>query len=296
MKDQRTYKIIGAAMEVHKELGYGFLEAVYQEALGREFRVQGIPNEAQPVIEILYKGEPLDKKYQPDYVCYGEVIVEIKALAELTGIEEAQLINYLKATGLKVGLLINFGGKSLEYRRFVNDPQITQITQKNSFGDKESLKSVDQHAQAEEDHVEGVRESLTSYGLQITQKNGVMDGESVKSVDQIDAALGEEGDLWKLSARMEFPGTIGVTRKLQFKRPLCLEVTFDERERKFVLELPELSIFLSAYTPEELYRAFCEDITWLWEEYGECEERDLSEDGLRLRRSILQLVETEDVP
>ena len=119
MKDQRTYKIIGAAIEVHKELGCGFLEAVYQEALGREFRVQGIPNEAQPTIQIYYKGQPLDKTYQPDFVCYGEVIVEIKALAELTGIEEAQLINYLKATGLKVGLLINFGSKSLEYKRLV---------------------------------------------------------------------------------------------------------------------------------------------------------------------------------
>jgi len=178
MKDQRTYKIIGAAMEVHKELGCGFLENVYQEALGREFSTQGIPNMAQPIVEISYKGQILDKKYQPDFVCYEEIIVEIKAISSLTGVEEAQLINYLKATGLKVGLLINFGGKSLEYRRFINDPQITQ---KNSFGDKESLKSVeDQHAQAEEDHVEGgVRESLTSYGLQITQKNGVMDGESV---------------------------------------------------------------------------------------------------------------------
>ena len=119
MRDERTYKIIGAAIEVHKELGCGFLEAVYQEALGREFVVQGIPNTAQPVIEICYKGEPLDKKYHPDYVCYGEVIVEIKAIGELSGVEEAQLINYLKATGLKVGLLINFGAKSLEHKRFV---------------------------------------------------------------------------------------------------------------------------------------------------------------------------------
>ena len=70
MKDERTYKIIGAAMEVHKELGCGFLEAVYQEALGREFSNQEIPNKAQPIIEILYKGKPLDKKYQPDFVCY----------------------------------------------------------------------------------------------------------------------------------------------------------------------------------------------------------------------------------
>ena len=119
MKDERTYKIIGCAMEVHKGLGCGFLEAVYQEALGREFLNQGIPFESQSVIEIFYKGQPLDKKYQPDFVCYNQVIVEIKAISNLSGIEEAQLINYLKATGLKVGLLLNFGSKSLEHKRLV---------------------------------------------------------------------------------------------------------------------------------------------------------------------------------
>ena len=106
-------------MEVQKELGCGFLEAVYQEALGKEFATQGIPFEAQPVIDIKYKGEPLEKKYQPDYICYDEVIIEIKAISALTGLEEAQLINYLKATGLKVGLLMNFGSKSLEHKRLV---------------------------------------------------------------------------------------------------------------------------------------------------------------------------------
>jgi len=119
MKDQRTYKIIGAALEVHKELGCGFLEAVYQEALGKEFMVQGIPFNSKPIVEIKYKGEPLDKKYQPDYICFEEVIVEIKALNELSGTEQAQLINYLKATGMKVGLLINFGSRSLQHERFV---------------------------------------------------------------------------------------------------------------------------------------------------------------------------------
>ena len=106
-------------MEVHKELGCGFLEGVYQEALGWEFGIQEVPFRPQPTIQISYKGRPLDKTYQPDFVCYEEIIVEIKALAELTGIEEAQLINYLKATGLRVGLLINFGSKSLEYKRLV---------------------------------------------------------------------------------------------------------------------------------------------------------------------------------
>ena len=119
MRDERTYKIIGAAIEVHKALGCGFLEGVYQEALGREFKVQRIPNEPQPIIEIFYKGQSLDKKYQPDFVCYNEVIVEIKAISSLTGVEEAQLINYLKATRLNVGLLINFGARSLEHKRFV---------------------------------------------------------------------------------------------------------------------------------------------------------------------------------
>ncbi len=119
MKYERTYKIIGAAMEVHKELGCGFLEAVYQEALGREFALQGIPFSSQPIVKILYRGEPLTKTYQPDFVCFGEVVVEIKAISSLSGIEEAQLINYLKATGLKVGLLLNFGAKSLEHKRFV---------------------------------------------------------------------------------------------------------------------------------------------------------------------------------
>jgi GxxExxY protein len=119
VRDEKTYKIIGAALEVHKELGCGFLEAVYQEALGKEFADQVILFKPQPIIQIAYKGKPLDKTYQPDFICFDEVIVEIKAISGLSGIEEAQLINYLKATSLKVGLLINFGAKSLEYKRLV---------------------------------------------------------------------------------------------------------------------------------------------------------------------------------
>ena len=106
-------------MEVHKELGHGFLEPVYQEALGIEFNMQKIPNEQQHAIEIMYKGKPMEKKYQPDFLCYSEIIVEIKALSGLTGNEEAQLINYIKAARLTVGLLINFGSKSLEYKRLI---------------------------------------------------------------------------------------------------------------------------------------------------------------------------------
>ena len=119
MRDDRTYKIIGAAMEVHRELGCGFLEAVYQEALENELALQNIPFQAQPLIQIFYKGRTLNKTYQPDFICFGEIILEIKALSNLTSVEESQLINYLKATNLKVGLLINFGAKSLEHKRIV---------------------------------------------------------------------------------------------------------------------------------------------------------------------------------
>jgi GxxExxY protein len=119
-KDQKTYKIIGAAMEVHKELGCGFLEPVYQEALEREFVIQRMPYKSQPVVEIEYKGKPLNKKYQPDFICFNDIIVEIKALSGLSGNEEAQLINYLKATEFEVGLLINFGKRSLEYKRLIH--------------------------------------------------------------------------------------------------------------------------------------------------------------------------------
>ena len=121
MRDSKTYNIIGAAMEVHKELGCGFLEGVYQEALEREFTSQGIPFKSQPVIKISYKGKPLNKTYQPDFICYDEVIIEIKAITNLSGIEEAQIINYLKATNKSIGLLLNFGSKSLEHKRFIYD-------------------------------------------------------------------------------------------------------------------------------------------------------------------------------
>ena len=118
-RDKKTYAIIGSAMEVHKEPGSGFLEAVYQEALEREFIYQERPHKSQPQLRIEYKGKPLKKKYEPDFICYDDVIVEIKAMDKLSGNECAQIINYLKASRLKVGLLINFGSKSLEQKRFV---------------------------------------------------------------------------------------------------------------------------------------------------------------------------------
>jgi GxxExxY protein len=119
MKDKRTFQIIGCAMEVHRELGFGFLEAVYQEALERELSAQSVVFKAQPDIQIAYKGKPLNKTYQPDFICFGEIVVEIKAISGLSSAEAAQVINYLKATGHHIGLLINFGSRSLEYKRLV---------------------------------------------------------------------------------------------------------------------------------------------------------------------------------
>ena len=117
-KDE-CYKIIGACMEVHKILGNGFLEAVYQEALAKEFGLQSIPFEREKQITISYKGDILNKQYLADFVCFDKIIVELKALSALSSEHESQLLNYLKATGFKLGLLINFGEKSLKYKRTV---------------------------------------------------------------------------------------------------------------------------------------------------------------------------------
>ena len=114
-----VYQIIGAAMEVHKELGCGFLEAVYQEALELEFMFRGIPYIREPKLNIYYKEQLLVKYYEADFICYDKIIVELKALSDLISEHESQLLNYLKATKLKVGLLVNFGKQSLEYKRMV---------------------------------------------------------------------------------------------------------------------------------------------------------------------------------
>jgi len=117
-KDE-VYNIIGAAMEVHAVLGCGFLEPVYQEALAIEMADRGIPFEQEKLIQIAYKEKVLKKQYQADFVCYDKIILELKALSALTSEHESQLLNYLKATGLKLGILINFGEKSLVYKRFI---------------------------------------------------------------------------------------------------------------------------------------------------------------------------------
>ena len=118
-KDPETYAILGAAMEVHRVLGCGFSEPAYQEALAIEFQQRGIPFRREAALEIDYKGQRLCMTYRADFNCFNRVIVELKALARLGPVEEAQLMNYLKASGMPVGLLINFGARSLESKRMV---------------------------------------------------------------------------------------------------------------------------------------------------------------------------------
>ena len=115
-----SYNIRSAIFAVHNELGNGFLERVYQDALEYEFRERGIPYEREKWIQIMYKGKPLGEPYRADFVCYDKIIVELKALSELEGVHRAQVINYLKAAKMKLGLLINFGETSAKVERILN--------------------------------------------------------------------------------------------------------------------------------------------------------------------------------
>ena len=117
-KDE-AYKIIGCAMKVHAELGCGFLEAVYQEALEIMFAKNGIPYQREPRLQIDFMGQILKKTYSPDFICYDKIIVELKAQNELIGINRAQTISYLCASKMSLGLLINFGAEHLQHERFV---------------------------------------------------------------------------------------------------------------------------------------------------------------------------------
>jgi len=117
---EEVYRIVGAAMDVWYALGRGFLEPVYQEALEIELRRRDIPFEAQKLLKIEYKGTQLKKEYVADFVCFGQIIMEIKACEGLTGRDEGQIINYMKATHIRVGLLFNFGSQAkLEWKRYV---------------------------------------------------------------------------------------------------------------------------------------------------------------------------------
>ena len=119
-----VYAIVGAAMEVYNQLGPGFSEAIYQDAMEIEVESRNIPNNPQHEIHVFYKGQKLKSFFKPDLICYEKIVVELKALDQLTSREESQLINYLKATGLPVGLLINFGKeRDLEWKRMVLTPK-----------------------------------------------------------------------------------------------------------------------------------------------------------------------------
>jgi GxxExxY protein len=117
---EEVYAIIGAAIDVHRELGSGFLEAVYQEGMELELGLRTIPFEAQKELCIYYKGRCLKKRYCADLICFGSVLVELKAIDQIASKEESQMLNYLKATGLRVGLIINFGDPGrLDWKRMV---------------------------------------------------------------------------------------------------------------------------------------------------------------------------------
>lgn len=118
-RDEQTYSIIGAAMTVHRELGHGFLESVYQEALELEFKLADISYSREFELPIRYRGKILTTGYRADFLCYDVIIVELKAIDRMTSREEAQLLNYQKASGKEKDLLLNFGAGSLEYKRMV---------------------------------------------------------------------------------------------------------------------------------------------------------------------------------
>jgi hypothetical protein len=132
-KDE-CYAIVGACFEVYKDKGCGFYEPVYQECLGIEFEYCGIPAIAQPGLSLEYRGRILTQKYFPDFVCYEKIIVELKAVTELTDEHRAQVLNYLKASRFELGLLVNFGHyPKLQYERIANTRSKPQSDETISF-------------------------------------------------------------------------------------------------------------------------------------------------------------------
>lgn len=117
---EESYQIIGACMKVHHVLGYGFLEAVYQESLEKEFQKQSIPYQRHPKLSLYYEGEKLKKYYIPDFICYQSIVLELKASKMLTTADFMQLQNSLNAAKQRLGLLVNFGTPSLTYKRILN--------------------------------------------------------------------------------------------------------------------------------------------------------------------------------
>lgn len=130
-KDE-VYAIVGAALAVLNELGSGFLEAVYQEALYLELKDRKIPAKQQFSIDIMYRGRVLQKKYIAVFLCYDQILVEIKVIRLITAIEEAQILNYLNATGYHLGLIINFGNPKLEWERYI-------VTQRRTLGSQQNF-------------------------------------------------------------------------------------------------------------------------------------------------------------
>ena len=119
--EEESYAIIGASIAVHKELGNGFLEAVYQEALEKEFQIRKIPYKREVPLKIYYKNKPLNKTYIADFICFDKIIVELKALSAIASEHHAQVLNYLKASRLNLGLIMNFGKQSMEHKRIIKE-------------------------------------------------------------------------------------------------------------------------------------------------------------------------------
>ena len=117
---EESYNVIGACMNVHKELGCGFLEPIYQEALEYEFKLSNIPFEREKHLAVRYRDITLSKYYIADFICYDKIVLELKALSEINNDHKSQIINYLKMTNMQLGIIINFGKDSLDYERVIN--------------------------------------------------------------------------------------------------------------------------------------------------------------------------------